>query len=139
MPEIELKLRVPAEKLAAVQRAVATRTAQTHRLRAIYFDTPDRALARHRIGLRQRQEGRRWVQTCKALGADLITRLEHDVPLGAAPAADALPDLTLHRADAAVAERLQAALADVQGPLVARYRTDIRRIARRARHEGAEV
>ena len=73
--EIELKLLVPPAALEALRAdplltssAKVTRKAPK-RLDNIYFDTPDRALAQARIGLRLRKDGRRWLQTVKSGGS----------------------------------------------------------------------
>ena len=68
--EIELKFRIPTDRLAALRRAVATRTAQVQVLAAVYFDTADDALAQARMALRLRCEGGQWGQTPKAEGAN---------------------------------------------------------------------
>ena len=65
MPEQELKLHVPAASRQAVQREIKQREATRIRLHAMYFDTPERELARARIAIRLRLEGRDWVQTLK--------------------------------------------------------------------------
>ena len=70
MPEQELKLHVPAASRQAVQREIKQREATRIRLHAMYFDTPERELARARIAIRLRLEGRDWVQTLKMPGAD---------------------------------------------------------------------
>jgi inorganic triphosphatase YgiF len=71
LPEIELKLRVPAaavRRLSAHRLLRGTRPAR-RRLYAIYFDTPALDLWRQGIALRVRREGRRWVQTVKGGGS----------------------------------------------------------------------
>ena len=50
-------------------------------LTAVYFDTADALLARHRVGLRIRRESGRWQQTLKAEG-DGLERLELEHTLG---------------------------------------------------------
>ena len=52
--ETELKFRIPAARLAAVRRAVATRTAMVEPLAAVYLDTPGEHLAQARVALRPR-------------------------------------------------------------------------------------
>jgi triphosphatase len=71
--EIELKLRIPASALDALRVDTLllppgnTRSARKQ-LDNIYFDTPERDLARARIALRLRKDGRRWLQTVKGGG-----------------------------------------------------------------------
>ncbi len=129
MQEIELKFQVPPGARAAVDAAVAGRERRARvRLQAAYFDTADRALAASGMALRLRREGRHWVQTLKAGGADGLTRAEHNVAL--APDADAPPqvDPRLHR-DTPVGQRLLALLKPGQ-PLACAFGTDILRRSR---------
>ena len=136
--EIELKFRIPAERLAAVRRAVATSTARTVPLAAVYLDTADQRLARARVALRLRREGAVWVQTLKAEGADAMQRLEHNVVLGESVNAPVL-DSTRHDATDA-GKRLRQALGDVDASaLGARYATDIQRTQRVLRSGGARI
>jgi triphosphatase len=136
MTEVELKFQVPPASRAAVQRAVATGTAVTTRLRARYFDTPDRRLAAAGIALRLRLEGSTWVQTLKAAGSGLAVRLEHEVPL---PRQRGVPTLDISRHDASLAAApLQAALAGAP-PLQLVFETDIRRTHRVLRSAGGQV
>lgn len=139
MHEIELKLQVPPARADAVRRAVAGRAAAAPlRLQAAYFDTADRALAGAGLALRLRREGRRWVQTLKGAGDDGLTRLEHEVPRGAAAAMPAL-DLTLHHGTP-VGARLAAVLAEPdRGEPLLVFRTDVRRTAREQRVAGARL
>ncbi len=130
MQEVELKFQVPAERRRAVDAAVAgTERPRRVRLQAAYVDTPDRALALAGIALRVRREGRLWVQTLKGAAADGMTRLEHNVALGAStepPVADPV----LH-AGTEIGERLAKVLgAQGHGALTVLYRTDILRRTR---------
>ena len=63
MFETELKFQVPPARREALQRAIATATARTTRLQAVYADTADHRLAANGLALRLRKEGRVWVQT----------------------------------------------------------------------------
>jgi len=135
MFETELKFRIPSGRSDAVLRAVATPAAQRVRLQAVYFDTPDFALARARMALRLRKEGRVWVQTLKA-GGGLMGRLEHEVTLTAAALEPAL-DIARHDGTPAGAA-LRAVLAQA-APLGALYRTDVQRTLRLVRVPGGTV
>ena len=141
MHEVELKLQVPARARAAVDAAVAGRTpARRTRLQAAYADTPDGLLARHRLALRVRREGRDWVQTLKGAGDDTLTRFEHNVRVLAPPAGQ-LPriDPALHRGTA-VGDQLLALLGhDGHASLQTRYRTDVLRRTRLLRSNGAQI
>ena len=154
--ETELKFRIPAARLAAVRRAVATRTAVVEPLAAVYLDTPGEHLAKARVALRLRREGVQWVQTLKAEGAGTMQRLEHNVPLGqpggagdggdggdgvSAPAGANRPahDLARHAGTEAGA-LLARVLADAgNAPLVERYATEVQRTRRTLRHGGALI
>lgn len=133
--EIELKFRVPAARLPALERALATKTAERVALRATYHDTTDGALAAAQMVLRVRFEGDRWVQALKGRGDGLMQRLEHEVPLPAAAAAPA-PDPALHAGTPA--GRALAGL--LQGrPLQPVHGTDILRLKRVLHHRGARI
>lgn len=137
MVEIELKFQVPVAQRAAVQRALAGKTARTTRLRAQYFDTADRRLAAAGLALRLRQEGRRWVQTAKGGGDGGLHRLEHEVPL-VAPRGVPRIDLARH-AGTAAGEALAAALGHDAPELLVRFETDVSRTHRLVRVAGANI
>ncbi|CAN5890404.1 CYTH and CHAD domain-containing protein [soil metagenome] len=130
MQEIELKFQVPGDRRRAVDAAVAgVERPRRVRLQAAYVDTPGRALARAGIALRVRREGRLWVQTLKGAAADGMTRLEHNVALGAS-AEPPVADPVLH-AGTEIGERLAKTLAaEGHGALTVLYRTDILRRTR---------
>ena len=94
--ELELRLAVPDASLPALQAWLETLPgAHSLHLRATYFDTTDRALARAGWGLRLRREGQRWVQTMKGPSDDGLGRPEHDVPRASLPDEAELPPLDL--------------------------------------------
>lgn len=140
MTEIELKFQVPWARRTALRRAVATAKAQTLRLQAKYFDTPDRRLAAAHVTLRLRQEGDAWVQTLKCPGANRWSRLEHEVPRTPPPDASGEPalDLALHQGTAA-GELLAAALGDEAASLQVYYETDVQRTLRLIRSPGVQA
>ena len=138
MDEIEIKLEVDSGSRAGVARAFAGRPAQRTRLRATYWDTPDGRLAARGIALRVRQEGRRWVQTAKAMGDSVLHRLEQNVALpGRWPSGGPPADPARH-AGTPVGDLLEAAL-DGAPSLEARYKTDVLRRAIRVESEGCAV
>ena len=134
--ETELKFQVPPAHSAALRRAVATASASSVRLQAMYADTDDQRLAAAGLALRLRKEGRLWVQTLKGRGDGLMRRLEHEVRL---PLQRGEPELDPQRhAGSAAGEALAQVLADGV-ELHTLYRTDIRRLHRRVRHGGALI
>src|SRR5690606_6481450 len=80
MLERELKLHVPAANRNALENELRHAGAADLALRARYFDTPGRNLARAGIALRLRLEGDEWVQTAKTSGPDELTRMEFNHP-----------------------------------------------------------
>jgi triphosphatase len=139
MQEIELKFQVPVDKRAELDAAVGGRLrAARTRLRAVYFDTPDRRLAAAGLALRMRREGRFWIQTLKGYADDGMTRLEHNVPRGAGTAAPTL-EPAMH-AGTPVGDAMLARLSESSpGSLAALYRTDILRRARALRTRRGRV
>ncbi len=134
--ETELKFQVPPGRRAALRRAVATATAQTTRLQAVYADTPDHRLAAAGLALRLRKEGLVWVQTLKGRGDGLMQRVEHELRL---PAQRGLPLLDPRRHQGTPAGDLLDAALGPDGILAPLYRTDIQRLHRRVRHAGAVI
>ncbi len=134
--ETELKFQIPPNCRAALERAVSGADAQTTRLQAVYVDTAGQHLARAGLALRLRKEGRVWVQTLKGRGDGLLHRLEHEVKL---PPQSGTPVLDVQRhAGTPAGERLAAARPP-GAALLPLYRTDISRLHRQLRFEGAVV
>ncbi len=135
MTEIELKITLDADRLAALSRhrALARSRMAPRRVRelvTVYYDTADHALARAGIALRLRKVGRRWVQTVKAgrTGFGLFSVREVECP---APGGR----LVLDGPDP---EGVLAAIAAAAGkaPLSPVFETRVRRITERLRPPG---
>ncbi len=146
MKEIELRFQIPAALGDAVEAAVATASAKRTRLRATYFDTPQRRLAAAGLGFRVRKEGRRWVQTLKGGGPYAFARFEHNVELAhggsGGPSTAPLPDPALHagtEGGRALARALRVRKGEEPQALEALFRTDIRRCHRALRIGGGSV
>jgi len=136
--EIELKFLVPAGSRPALVAEMARGSASLERrtLAAMYLDTADRRLARAGIAWRLRREGRRWVQTLKAGGTNPLERFEHEVIRP-----DTSFDADAH-AGTEAGDRLRAILDEAHDEGVdvgVRFRTEVRRTARRIRTRGAVV
>jgi inorganic triphosphatase YgiF len=124
MLEQEIKMHVPpASRRALLAELDKPARAERIRLRAMYFDTPDRGLARKHAAIRLRLEGRRWVQTFKMAGKDAVSRVEINHPRPR-------PELDLSVYAGTPAE---AVLAGLEGELAMRYETDVRRVLRQVR------
>ncbi len=137
--EIELKLRIPADKVDAVLAAVRGKQGSTRtHLVASYLDTEALDLAANGMGWRLRREGRRWVQTVKATprDGDHLAREEDNVPVKGSgrPA----PDARLHIGSPA-GDRLVALLGTLRTEPSERFHTDIWRVARTVRVPGGTV
>ncbi|MDX3907496.1 MAG: CYTH and CHAD domain-containing protein [Pigmentiphaga sp.] len=130
MLEQELKFSVPrASRKSVAAQLASLQPPPRVRLRAMYFDTADRQLARRHAAIRLRQEGRRWVQTFKMAGADALSRIELNHPC---PRREL--DLTVYTGTPA-----EAVLASLTGELQVRYETDVWRRAVSARTRGGTV
>ncbi|HQS60119.1 MAG: hypothetical protein B7Y05_05325 [Polynucleobacter sp. 24-46-87] len=81
--EFEIKLLFPSDKLKAIENFIISKGGvRRQHLQAYYIDTPDFLLARERMALRIRKEGRQWVQTLKVSTSNPLDRIEHNVVLG---------------------------------------------------------
>lgn len=139
MAELELKFQVPAQRRAAVLRALQAGKTQRLHLQARYHDTADGLLAANRLALRLRQEGRAWVQTLKGSTGHLAEREEHDVPLSRVPRGGPQLDVQRHQ-EAPVGQALLKLLArHPEAALQQVYATDVWRTHRILSHGGARI
>jgi inorganic triphosphatase YgiF len=123
MAEQELKLHVPKEGRASVEKELLRGRVTRVHLQAFYFDTPARDLVRAKIALRLRREGEQWVQTLKMPGEHSLSRFEinHDRPSGDL-------DLSVY-----AGEPFAAVLAKYASALSICYETDVHRVLRQTR------
>lgn len=140
MSELELKFQVPAERRAALLRALSAAPLEKLRLRASYHDTEDRLLAANRLALRLRLEGRDWVQTLKGSTSQAAQRAEHNVNLpGRHGASGPAMDVARH-AEAEVGQQLLKLLqANGEPALRQLYATDIWRHHRLLSRRGSRI
>lgn len=137
--ELELKLHVPDAALASLRDALRAHGARSRRLRAHYFDTPNGRLARARIALRLRLEGRHWIQTVKAEGQGIAHHMEHEVRVVGMPARVPAVDPLRHD-DSDAGKVLTASLqAAPNGGVVERFATDVQRLACRIGDAGGTI
>ena len=129
MSEQELKLNVPVDAQARVEQAVKRAKFSEIQLRALYFDTPSRALVRARIALRLRLEGNQWVQTLKMPGEHSLSRLEINQDRS-----EATLDLGIY-AGTPVGDLLSS----LTEPLQVCYETDVQRLLRDIRTRSGTV
>ncbi|MDL2339372.1 MAG: CHAD domain-containing protein, partial [Pseudomonadota bacterium] len=136
--EIELKFVVPPAARVGVLAELARGSATLDRtsLTALYLDTNDRRLAQAGMVWRLRREGRRWIQTLKASGSNSLERFEHEA-IRPGATADAAEHAGTTPGDRLIT-LLRRARADGIEPEV-RFRTEVRRTARRIRTRGAVV
>lgn len=130
MFEQEIKMYVPTSARKAVNAALVEMSGSRRaRLWAMYFDTPDRQLARQKAAIRLRKEGPRWVQTFKMAGGDELSRIELNHPRPE-------PTLDLSVYADTPAEHLIGKLTE---PLVLGYETDVMRLTREVKTRGGIV
>lgn len=130
MLERELKFFVPQGAREHLDQAYSAVQTGVISLKAIYFDTPERHLAKANIALRLRLEGEQWVQTIKMPGPDSLTRLElnHNRP-------EPTLDLSLYSAP-----HLASVIAEHGQFIHARYETRVtRRLALIQTPQGDEL
>jgi inorganic triphosphatase YgiF len=133
--ETEIKLALFARDLSRLlaHPLLAAQEPQRQRLLNTYFDTPDLALMRQRIAVRERRVGRRTLLTVKTAGASaggLSRRGEWEGPTqaGALDFSSLVDDAALARA-----------LTGLKPRLVPVFRTDFRRRSWQLNHGGAHI
>ena len=128
--EIELKFQIPPESKAPLEKFITSKGGTSKRLRAKYFDTDARLLARSNIALRLRKEGHVWYQTLKvAPQAAAVIRHEDTVRLVTPPGTAPVMDPSRHSSSdqwMKIDKLLRHVAASELKPL---YETDIKRLS----------
>ena len=128
--ETELKLHIPQTGGASFEKALKRGAVQTIHLRAMYFDTPQRHLAKQKVALRLRLENEQWVQTLKMSGDDsTLTRIELN-HLRPSPALD----LSVYTGTPA-----ESIIAKLGIPLAVTYEVQVLRLMRQSRTPSGTV
>ena len=132
--EVELKLLASPAAIERIRAATlitqhARNRGVVRRLEAVYYDTPDRTLSRHRSSLRVRRNGTRYVQTLKIDCAKQspFVRQQWETPVDTQ-----VPDLTRLPAKAFLSKLDKDGLTPV-------FATKTRRQARRLTFNGSEI
>lgn len=137
--EREIKLALPTSQHGEIAKDLTQRTGQEGRkiqLTNVYFDTPDRALAKAKSALRLRGAPDQWLQTYKTAGESqegLHNRHEWELPV--AGQALEIPALLEICDD----EDAANALSDAAPELVALFRTDFSRVIWDVEIDGAMI
>jgi inorganic triphosphatase YgiF len=134
--ECEIKLEGPPSALRAAAQRLGLADAPARAMRAIYYDTPERALEQARVSLRARRAGGGWTTTLKwpQPGEGIFSHGETEAP-GGAPQGDAPP--ALDALDAPARQALRE-IAD-EGALAPRFETRVRRRTKMLEREGARI
>lgn len=127
MPEQELKLHVPLHSRNKIRKVLEK--ASRISLRAMYFDTCDRQLAKAKVAIRLRQEGDDWIQTLKMAGTNSLSRIEINHTRSTP-----ILDLSLYAGTAA-----EPILACLNKPLELRYETNVIRLFKTQRTRSGRV
>jgi triphosphatase len=137
--EVELKLTLAPDEARSLGRhpllaASTVKGPHTQRYYGVYYDTPDRLLARNGVALRVRKQGRHWIQSLKEAG-----RVEggvHRRPEYEAPAPEGQLNLPALQSTPAAALFADAGLAARLTPV---FVTDVGRTIRLLKTERGEI
>jgi len=128
--EIELKFQIPPESKASLEKFIKSKGGTSKRLRAKYFDTDTKLLARSNIALRLRKEGQVWYQTLKVSPqAAAVVRHEDTVRLVTPPGTEPVVDTSRHSYSDQWAKFDKALKHDATQALKPLYETDLKRLS----------
>lgn len=128
--EIELKFQIPPESKAPLEKFITSKGGTSKRLRAKYFDTDARLLARSNIALRLRKEGHVWYQTLKvAPQAAAVMRHEDTVRLVTPPGTAPVMDPSRHSSSDQWMKIDKLLRHDAARELKPLYETDLKRLS----------
>lgn len=138
MLEIELKFQIPEARQRAIYKALESKETEVIQLKAKYFDTADKLLSKNGAAIRQRLEGKNWVQTLKAATKSQIERFEHNHDFGELENSPEL-NLEIYQNDPEASAILKHALADQSSALQLQFETDITRTSKIVHFQDAEI
>ena len=128
--EIELKFQIPPESKGLLEKFITSKGGTSKRLRAKYFDTDARLLARSNIALRLRKEGHVWYQTLKvAPQAAAVIRHEDTVRLVTPPGTAPVMDPSRHSSSDQWMKIDKLLRHDAARELKPLYETDLKRLS----------
>ena len=128
--EIELKFQIPTESKVPLEKFIKSKGGTSKRLRARYFDTDARLLARANMALRLRKEGHVWYQTLKlAPQAAAVVRHEDTIKLVTSPGTDPVIDTSRHSSSDQWTKFDRALRHDPNRELKPFYETDLKRLS----------
>ena len=128
--EIELKFQIPSKSKTRLEKFIKSRGGTAKHLRATYFDTDARLLARANMALRLRKEGQVWYQTLKvAPQAAAVIRHEDTVRLVTPKGTDPVVDTSRHSASDQWANFAKTLRHDASSELKPLYETDFKRLS----------
>jgi inorganic triphosphatase YgiF len=128
--EIELKFQIPSKSKTRLEKFIKSRGGTAKHLRATYFDTDARLLARANMALRLRKEGQVWYQTLKvAPQAAAVIRHEDTVRLVTPRGTDPVVDTSRHSASDQWANFAKTLRHDASSELKPLYETDFKRLS----------
>jgi triphosphatase len=137
--EREIKLALPTSKHGAIAKDLTQRTGREGRkiqLTNVYYDTPDRALAKAKSAVRLRGTPDQWLQTYKTAGQSqdgLHNRHEWELPVaGGSLEISALLEICDD-------DNAANALSDAAPELIALFRTDFSRVIWDVEIDGATI
>ena len=137
MNEIELKFQIPLTEQKRLYQWFLSKNARSVALYAKYYDTPERHLAQQHICLRQRLQGKTWIQTLKAPSQHQLKRFELEINLGELD--NPALDLNIYHTHPKAQKILKHSLAKQAKNLTVHFETEVNRLVHLVQYKQAEI